>query len=256
MTVQTHESWDRVLKIVVIDDNKPTADRIANSIPWNKMGCEVVGVAYDGLSGKKIITQYLPDIVIIDIQMPYLSGLEIIEFTRPLIPHSKVIFISAYDEFEYAFKAIKLRAYDYLIKPFSQNDLVQVITKVVHELEGTQKAEVRHSDPIVERIAAYLDAHISENITLGHLSRIFGLSTGHLSQLIRQETGMRLSELAAQMRIEKAKMLLVNSEYNVGEISAMVGYKNYVMFYKAFKKEEGISPTEYVKESRKTHKEE
>jgi len=77
-----------------------------------------------------------------------------------------------------------------------------------------------------------------------------------VSQLIRQETGMRLSELAAHMRIEKAKMLLVNSEYNVGEISAMVGYKNYVMFYKAFKKEEGISPTEYVKESRKTHREE
>ncbi len=245
-----------MLKVAIIDDNKPTADRIANTIPWTDLGCEVVAVAYDGLTGKKLIVQNLPNIIIIDIRLPYLSGLEVIEYTRKLIPNCVVIFISSYNEFDFAFKAIKLKAYDFLLKPFSQNDLIQVITKAIHELEGKQLSATRYSNPKINRIASYIDVHISENITLDHLSRIIGLSTGHLSKLIRKETGMRLFELVTQTRIEKAKILLTNSEYNVSEISSMVGYKNYIMFYKAFKKSEGISPTDYIKQSNKAHEEE
>ena len=167
-----------------------------------------------------------------------------------------MIFISSYSEFDFAFKAIKLKAYDFLLKPFSQNDLLKVITKAIHELEGKQLSTTRYSNPKINQIASYIDIHISENITLNHLSKIIGLSTGHLSKLIRKETGIRLFELITQTRIEKAKLLLTSSEYNVSEISSMVGYKNYIMFYKAFKKTEGISPTDYIKQFHKTHKEE
>lgn len=242
-----------MITVAIIDDNKPTADRIAYTIPWESLGCEVVAVEYDGLQGKRAIAQHLPNLIIIDIRMPYLSGLETIEFTRPLIPDSKVVFISAYDEFEYAFRAIKLKAYDYLIKPFSQNDLMKVITKVVNELNlvnVTTICSTSHQSTIVQRVIEYSDNHISENITLKNMSRLFGISSGHLSQLIRQETGKRFGELATQLRVEKAKTLLINSEYNVGEIGTMVGYKNYLMFYKAFRKQEDISPTEYARKMR------
>lgn len=246
-----------MLTVAIIDDNKPLADRIANTIPWHEMGCTVVLLAYDGLVGKKGIAQHLPDLIIIDVRMPNMNGLETIELTRSLVPHSKVIFISAYDEFEYAYKAIKLKAFDYLIKPFSQTELLGAVEKAVKELKASQKQPAKETEEddgpehsgVVSRVLSYLDRHISEKLTLDDLAGLFGLSPNHLGRLIRQETGKRFIELVAELRIEKAKVLLTGSEFKVGEIGEMVGYKNYLTFYKAFCRMEGVPPTEYARQS-------
>ncbi len=240
-----------MISVVVIDDNKPTADRIVNTVPWGTMGCEVVAVRYDGLQGKQAIAQYLPELIITDIRMPNLSGLETIELMRTLIPNSKVIFISAYDEFEYAYRAIKLNAHDYLIKPFSQTDLLKAIRKAVLELNGekadSQQAAAGENQTVVQRILEYFDHHIGETLTMEELAKLFGLSASHLGRMIQQETGKRFMELTTQMRMDKAGALLCNSDYRVSEIGEMVGYKSYLAFYKVFCKTKGISPTEYAK---------
>ena len=94
----------------------------------------MVSVQYDGIAGKKAITQLRPDLVITDIRMPGLNGLEMIELVRELLPECKVIFISFYEYFDYAYKAMKLRAQDFLIKPFEQAELLRVIQNVVSEI--------------------------------------------------------------------------------------------------------------------------
>jgi len=244
----------RMITVAIIDDNKPLADRIANTIPWKDMGCTVVLVAYDGLVGKKGIVQYQPDLIVVDVRMPNMSGLETIELTRSFIPDSKVIFISAYDEFEYAYKAIKLKAFDYLIKPFTQADLLKTVEKAVAELKGyassaePKQAESSEHSGVVSRVLEYMDKHIGEKFTLDDLAGLFSLSPNHLGRLIKQETGKRFIELATELRIEKAKVLLTESDFKVGEIGEMVGYKNYLTFYKVFCRIEGIPPTEYTRQ--------
>ncbi len=252
-----------MISVVIIDDNKPMTDRIFKTIPWEKLGCEVVALAYNGMEGKKAITQYLPDLIITDIKMPRLDGLEVIDLTRALIPSSRVIFITAYDEFDYAYRAIKLQAFDYLIKPFSQASLLKTIQKAVSEISQNRLAEKlaaasadgaavepAEAGDVIDRALEYIQLHLADGLTLEAIANHFDLNTTYLGRLIKQKTGRRYTECLTRMRMEKARKLLENKEYRVAEIAEMVGYKGYLSFYKVFSKEEGISPTDYY---RKVH---
>lgn len=110
--------------LVVVDDNLAIIDLVAHGIDWSELGCSVVGVATDGTQGSALIVANQPDIIITDIHMPGFDGLKMIETTKVFSPHSKVIFISAYDDFRYAQEAISLRACAYLLKPFSKKELL------------------------------------------------------------------------------------------------------------------------------------
>ena len=240
-----------MISVVVIDDNKPLADRIACTIAWKELGCEVVAVEYSGIQGKKAILQYLPELIISDIRMPGLSGLEMVELVREHVPASKVIFISAYEEFELAYRAIKLNAFDYLTKPFTQAELVKTVQRAVNEIKEaretlrTPEEEKNEKKSVAARALEYMEKHMSERLTVADLAAIFDLSPNHLSRLIQQETGSRFVDIAARQRIEKAKALLRSSDLRVAEIGEMVGYQTYLSFYKAFIRSEGMAPTEY-----------
>lgn len=249
-----------MISVAIFDDNKPITDRIANTVPWEKMGCQVVAVEYDGYNAKKAIAKCLPQLIISDIKMPNLSGLEVIELSRSLIPDSQIIFISAYDQFEYAYGAIKLNALDYLRKPFTQAELFRTIERAVKAIEGHHEKEKELSNhhcqnqPVVkgvaERTAAYVEAHLNEHLTLEKLADVMGLNATHLGRIIKQESGLRFTQMLTKMRMDKAKKLLESSDYRVGEIGEFVGYKNYLTFYKVFCKVEGIPPTEYSRKRR------
>ena len=247
-----------MISVVIIDDNKPLADRIAKTVPWKDFGCEVVATEYNGQQGKKAILAYSPELIISDIRMPGLSGLEMVELIRDHLPFSKVIFMSAYDDFNYAYKAIKLDAHDYLIKPFMQSELIESIKKAVDELNKNSVPEAPAVMPETKTVAAkaieYMEKHIGDRISIADLAALFDLSAGHLGRLIQQETGEHFIDLYTTMRINKAKELLRCSDFRVAEIGSMVGYGNYLSFYKAFTRVEGIPPTDYAKQFQSTHK--
>lgn len=240
-----------MISVVIIDDNKPLADRIAKTVPWEELGCEIVATEYNGQEGKKAILTYLPELIISDIRMPALGGLEMIELTRDHLPSSKIIFMSAYDDFNYAYKAIKLDAHDYLIKPFAQTELIASIRKAVDALNESKLSVGPITTPepktVAEKAIAYLEKHIGDRVTVADLAALFGISAGHMGRLIQQETGESFVDLYTRMRINKAKELLRFSDFRVSEISSMVGYGNYLSFYKVFTRVEGMPPTDYAK---------
>lgn len=242
-----------MISVVIIDDNKPIADRISATIPWASFGCEVVSIQYDGAAGRKAITEHRPDILIIDIMMPSLSGLEVVKLTKQIIPDAKVIFISAYDNFEYVRGALKLRAFEYLIKPFVQYDILKVVRNAANEIHAANAALKTKSGkrvaakPLVERALNYIELHACENITLYELANSFGISGTHLSRLIRAKTGKRFVELFAAHRVNIAKSMLANTDIRIEEIAEQVGYKNYLTFYNVFCRMTGMAPREYKK---------
>ncbi len=241
-----------MISVVIIDDNKPLADRIAKTVPWEELGCEIVATEYNGQEGKKAILAYSPELIISDIRMPALGGLEMIELIRDHLPSSKIIFMSAYDDFSYAYKAIKLNAHDYLIKPFMQSELIASIRKAVDALNERNSSAESNITPepktVAKKAIEYLEKHIGNKVSVADLAALFDLSAGHMSRLIQQETGENFIDLHTRMKIDKAKELLRFSGFRVAEISSMVGYGNYLSFYKAFTRLEGIPPTDYAKQ--------
>ncbi len=117
-------------KLLLVDDEADVREGVIQEIDWQKAGFEVVGTAENGNEALELIEKFLPDVVVTDIKMPFMDGLQLSEMVRKQYPTTKIIILTGFDEFEYAQKAIKLYIDEYVLKPFSAQDLLQAIGKV------------------------------------------------------------------------------------------------------------------------------
>ncbi len=115
--------------LCVIDDIKSLVNGIVNNIEWDQLRIRICGVAYNGQDGLEMIRQQKPDIIITDIRMPKLNGIDMIRQVIEWLPNSKIILITGYTDFEYAQQAVKLGAYDILTKPFSTDEITEVVLR-------------------------------------------------------------------------------------------------------------------------------
>ncbi|MEA5016796.1 MAG: response regulator [Candidatus Limiplasma sp.] len=144
------------LKVIIVEDNPTTVRSLKETIDWASLGCQVAGVAYDGATGRKRILEASPDIVLTDIRMPQMDGLDMIEAIRQNLPDCKIIIITGYDQFQYASRAIKLSVFDYLLKPIDNGDLTRVILRAAEAIRGKREADVALKQTISLRRRALL----------------------------------------------------------------------------------------------------
>lgn len=116
-------------KLCIIDDIKSVVEMISRKPAWQEHGIEVAGTALDGEEGLRIIRETRPDIVLTDIRMPRMDGLKMTRAILEDLPDCKIIILSAYSEFAYAQEAIRLGALDFVKKPFSLDEIVNVVLK-------------------------------------------------------------------------------------------------------------------------------
>lgn len=124
-----------MFKVLIIDDEPNIRKGLINIINWKKFQCEICGEASDGVEGLEKIQEYMPDLIFADINMPEINGLEMIKSAKQSIPHSKFIILSGYREFSYMQEAIKIGAFDYILKPSSIEDICEVVKRAVIELK-------------------------------------------------------------------------------------------------------------------------
>ena len=117
-----------MLKVYLVDDERPIIDELLTIIDWESLGCEICGYSTDSLDALQEIARLKPDLLISDISMSGLNGLELVSKLLPRLPDMGVILLTAYDLFDYAVDAIKLRVLSYLMKPVNKRELCQVIT--------------------------------------------------------------------------------------------------------------------------------
>ncbi|MBT2654603.1 response regulator [Bacillus sp. ISL-18] len=122
-------------KVAIVDDDRIIRKGLSSVIPWTEHGFELVGVGADGEQGLEIIKEHDPHIVISDIQMPFMDGLEMTKAIKEHNPKTKVILLTGYEDFKYAHEAIKLKAYDYLLKPVETSELIEKLKQASSELE-------------------------------------------------------------------------------------------------------------------------
>ena len=123
-----------MIKLLIVDDEKIIRETLSKHIPWESLGVRVIGTAQDGLEAYDIIMDEYPDIVITDIKMPGLSGLELLQRIKRLHPEVEFIVLSGYGEFEFAREAMQFGVRHYLLKPFKEALIIQTVKEVIEEL--------------------------------------------------------------------------------------------------------------------------
>lgn len=130
---------EKTLTMCVIDDIKAVVNGITNKIPWADHGFQIVGTAIDGLEGLRLIRELKPNIVITDIRMPKLDGLEMVKIVTEEFLMTKIIFITGFSDFPYVQEAVRLGAFDYILKPFTHGQIVEAVLKAKQAIEYERK---------------------------------------------------------------------------------------------------------------------
>ncbi|GIO62795.1 response regulator [Paenibacillus cineris] len=144
-------------KLCVIDDIKSVVEMVSRKPPWQEHGIEVTGTALNGEAGLQIIRETRPDIVLTDIRMPRMDGLQMTRAILEVLPDCKIIILSAYSEFSYAQEAIRLGALDFVKKPFSLEEIVNAVLKA-RELCREERQETAR--------LAVMEAKIKESLPI------------------------------------------------------------------------------------------
>ena len=243
-----------MLKVVVIEDEELVRRGIVMAVDWASVDCKVVGEASNGEAGLEEIRRLRPDIVVTDIRMPRMDGLEMLRRLREEGCGVSVILLTAYSDFSYAQAALKLGAVDYLLKPFHDGELEAAVIKLRRRMEaegsGTAPAlpERKKGDKskYVLQAMDYIGQHYGDqNISVGEIAQHLGLSESHLSHLFRKETDYTLLNYLTRYRIHKAMELLRDCRTKVYEVAERVGYRDITYFSATFKKVTGMSPSEF-----------
>lgn len=213
---------------------------------------QVVGEASNGVMALEEIEKKKPDVLITDIRMPGMDGLELMKEIRKKKLDTKVVLVSGYAEFDYAQKAIRMGAVDYLLKSVEAETFAKVLEnleKMLDERGGKQEEQPEEilNPSALENIVEEIQSRYNENITLTGFSEKHNISAGHLSNLLKERLGMSFSEYITAKRVQKAKELLADERLSVEKVANEVGYKDYFYFTKVFKKAVGISPSKYRK---------
>ncbi len=132
-----------MIKLLVVDDEIWIRERISKEIPWESVQAEVVGTAEDGQEALEMAEELEPDIIITDIRMPGFDGIELLRELRKKSLDIKVILLSGYNDFSYAKEAIKYGAFDYILKPAEDQELLNVVNRCVMTIEIEREKERR-----------------------------------------------------------------------------------------------------------------
>ena len=239
-------------KIVIIDDEPIIVEGLARTMPWNEWECLVAGTAYDGVEGQRLIRNVKPNLVITDISMPGMNGLNMIARLKAEFPDMEISILTGFREFEYAQKAIKLGVTRLILKPSTIREIEEAVTTMVSNLKNknirTESEETESNSVnsfIVKNALKYIQENYTRKITLAEVADRTYVSQWYLSKLLNKHTGKSFSDILNQIRISVAKDLLKNPSMRISNIAEEVGFIDIAHFSRVFKKFEGCSANEY-----------
>lgn len=241
-----------MLKVLIVEDEELIRKGIVMTVDWEALGCEVVAEATNGAEALEAFTQSQPDLIITDLKMPVMDGIEMLGTLRKRGSQTPVIILTAYDSFEYVRSALRLGAVDYILKPFHDGDLENAVRlakqKIVLPTQNSALPEVKggSKSKYVQETMGYIATHYNDpDISVGSIAAHLSISEGHLSHIFKKETGCTILGYLTRCRIQQAMILLKDCRVKVYEVAQQVGYRDIAYFSSTFKKQTGVSPSEY-----------
>lgn len=235
------------LRVLLVDDEIMIREGFKKLFDWETHECVVVGEAADGMEAITKIDEEQPDIVIMDINIPIINGLKVIQLSRVKYPSMAFVIVSGYDDFSYCREALRMQITDYILKPVNYEEFGSCIDQLKISLYNNEVKEkpVVKKERVITGITKYMQEHLSEDVSLHILSEEFHLNSQYISQLFKNEIGVNFLTYLTNIRMEHAKKLLLSSSLSIAEVSEQSGYGDYRVFTKVFKKSEGITPSQY-----------
>ena len=270
----------RMYRVLLVDDEQ--IERMALAKKIDRYYGDKVDI-YHAINGREAVAmcgEQKNDIVIMDISMPEMNGVMAAKYIRKMDDECSIIFLSAYDDFEYARNAIKVRALDYLLKPCDMNDLLAVMDTALQKLDkenvfngnsisgkeqnketeicGSNANNVRENRPkrtdnvrnsdeqtTIKYLKEYVENNYIYDISMQEAAEEMGYSDAYFSKLFKQYFNQNFTAYLTEYRIKKAKELLSNTNHSIKDISRMVGYTDSNYFAKIFKRLVGEIPSKY-----------
>ncbi len=235
-------------KVMIADDENYMLEAMEKLIDWKKMDCQLIFRAKNGQMLLDEVKKNPPDIIITDIKMPLVSGIEIAKYVYEHMVPAKVIILSAYADFEYAQEAIKYDVCGYIIKTSVIEMLPEMIQKAIGKLSAPSETEKENSeaftDDIFGRLQKYVSEHYTDKLTLAQISSEIHANGSYLSRLYKMKTGQNLFDVIHKMKLEKAKEYMSQGK-RIYEVAQLVGFDDVSYFSRVFRKYEGYPPRDY-----------
>lgn len=248
-------------RVLLVDDEQ--IERMALAKKIDRYYGDKVNV-YHAVNGREAVdmcSEHKNDIIIMDISMPEMNGVMAAKYIRQIDDKCSIIFLTAYDDFEYARNAIKIRALDYLLKPCDINDLLAVMDMAIQKLdrECDFKGNTKENKPerkrenvknfdeqtTIKYLREYVENNYTFDISMQEVAEDMGYSDAYFSKLFKQYFNQNFTAYLTEYRIKKAKELLTDTNNSIKDISRMVGYEDSNYFAKIFKRIVGEIPSKF-----------
>ncbi|MCR4807422.1 MAG: response regulator [Lachnospiraceae bacterium] len=250
----------RHYRVMIIDDEESARKLLRALINWEELNMEVVGEATSGIEAINIIDDLKPDIVFVDISMPFMDGIEFTQIATERYKNLIIIIMTAIDQFEYARKCVSLPVFEYMLKPMVGGEIEKVLKKVKGRLDVKNPADDRFDTDVsydtgddsasdsdqIEVIRKFLEENYTDpKLNLAFAAQHFGFSGSYLSRKFKQETGTGFVEYLTEIRMKKAKKLAEGGS-KMFITAQKVGIPDPNYFGRCFKKYAGVSYSDYV----------
>ena len=239
------------INVLVADDEVTVRSFIEAVITREKLPVDSLWQADNGIDAVRIAAEKQPDLILMDIRMPGMDGLQAAEMILKANSWTRIIILSAHHEFDYVRTAFRSGVADYLLKPLKPSDLSALILKAATNLSPPPTAAAgQHQNtatrsPLISAVTEYIKQNLSQPLPLKELAQAVFVSPSHLSRTFKQQTGQPLAAYILEQRLQCAATLLLTTPASVSEIAGRSGFSNSSYFSSRFKEKNGVSPLQY-----------
>lgn len=277
--------------MVILDDERIVLQGIQKLCQKEDFGFVIKGAFVDSLKALDALPGLRPHLIITDVRMPQMDGLEFAKRAKEILPESEIVILSGYRDFSYAQTAMQIGVSDYLLKPIKKTDFGDMLHRMYERLEAkigqaayyqvldgyarelVGEEEVKHvvssvqpvnvaqrpgvlakegeqsPTKIVRDALYYIRRHYNENISLTDVAEHINVNKSYLCDVFKKEQKVTILQYMTNLRIEKAKELLLHTDMKMYEISVEVGYNDYTYFSQIFKRNTGETLSEFRKKA-------
>ena len=259
-----------MIRLLIADDERLEQDALVGMVNHRFEHEVVLETAENGRKAADTAILWGADLILMDIEMPGMSGLDAARAVLAQRPGCRVIFVTAYSLFQYAHEAVHLGACEYLLKPVDPDELEASIRRAMRQIEterklealapvqpepeepaapaaGAKEEENSQSALIMAHVRRYLEDNYMFDLSLDSVSEILHISPAYLSAQFKKYQKMNFLDCLTELRINAARELLKDPFRSSAEVASMVGYEDASYFARAFKKRTGETPTQYRK---------
>lgn len=193
------------------------------------------------------------DLALLDVRMYGMDGIELLRKIKEMAPDMRIVILTGYSSKDVAVEALRAQADDYLEKPLDLESTKEVMEKLLEKAERNGQTAYDIASKI-NRVKSFVQRNCIKKLNLTDAAEVVCLSPKYLSRVFKEHTGEAFSSFRLGLKMERAKALLKDSEYNIDEIADRMGYENTESFIRMFEKMTDHTPTEYRKKVRNGNK--